>query len=132
MGEIKISLTRATCESLLLQFKEPLIPRGFNIPDAYHIYSLVVIAGKTLQGQIIDPIKVNGINTAHHYNGNRLNKEYFSMLSPRVYTGIQSSLKEAGDYYSGLENYLIWNQETIAYPEGVLTWGFKYGEGVFF
>lgn len=78
------------CDALLLQFKEPKV-RDLTIPDEYNVYSLVVIAGKILDGQKVNPKEVNCGSTGHDYSF--LEKEYFSKLLPKVSNGLFSILK---------------------------------------
>ncbi len=99
-----------TCEAILLQFKEPKI-YDMIIPDEYNIYSLVVIAGKIMNKEKVNPKKVNCITTNHSHSP--LRKEYLSKLSKKVSEGISQVLRKSRGGHSSLYIYLS-QQEKFA------------------
>lgn len=111
-----------TCESLLLQFKEPKVC-GLTIPNAYYVYSLVAISGRILNGEKINPEDINCATSRHNFNF--LKEEYFSQLSPRVSEGLMKILNSRKEEYSPLEQYMS-SLSNILYYE------FHFGEGTWF
>ncbi len=118
-----------TCEALLLQFKKPIV-YDLSIPSAYNICSLVVIAGKIMSGEEINPAEVNCITTSHSYWENRLKEEYFSKLSPKVSKGLMKVLDEPRDDSSLLEKYLGWTSSIFGHEwhHGKGDW-YRFREG---
>lgn len=86
-----------------MQFKEPKV-YDLTIPSAHDIYSLVVIAGEIMNGEIINLEKVNCITTQHDIA--RLKEKNLSHLSPRVSKGLFDILFEPRNENSKLNNYL--------------------------
>ena len=104
----------STCGALLLQFKRPIV-YYLSIPDAYDICSLVVIAGKIMNGEEINPADVNCITTSRSNWENKLKEEYFSKLAPRVSSGLIKVLDEPRDELSLLEKHLDWTSSIFGY-----------------
>jgi hypothetical protein len=104
-----------TCDALLLEFKEPKV-YDLTIPDEHNLHSLVVIAGRILNGQKVDPKKVNCVTTSHEIYENRLLEEKFSLLSPKVSKGLFNILKvrergEKSDLYWYLHHEDLFGHE---------------------
>lgn len=122
-------LKERTCEALFLQFKEPIV-YDLYIPNCHEIYSLIVIAGKILNGQKIIPSKVNCISTRQDVFENILKKEYFSGLSKKVFFGIHNSIDESKQKHSELFNYMMYREDILGSERHITkgTW-FRFREG---
>ncbi|MFZ1970943.1 MAG: hypothetical protein WAU65_02060 [Candidatus Nanoarchaeia archaeon] len=105
-------LEHQTCGALLLQFKEPKV-YDLTIPDDYEIYSLVVIAGKILNGEKVDPTEVNCTTTRHH--NHPLREEYFSNITKKVSKGLMSVLDESKEKNSSMYYYLKYMSNTLGH-----------------
>jgi hypothetical protein len=115
-------LEHQTCGAILLQFREPKF-YDLTIPDAYNIYSLVVIAGKIMCGEKVNLENVNCITTCHDLDIAPLREEYLFTLSPRVSKGLFNILKESRTEHSPLTLYMNEMNDSIAHE-----WHFGHGD----
>jgi len=104
-----------TCGALLLQFREPKV-YDLAIPCAYHIKALVAISGRIMKGEEINPLDVDCITSNPERNNlQRLKKEYFSEISPRVSEGLMKILEDSREEDSFLSFYMGNSPETLAH-----------------